>query len=610
MKFIIKLIDKLIEHLSVKETVTIEEFHNRYNANKVSIPDVNGRLKFIEEIAVDDVLTYGTNGLVPVKYSRKTVEYEKYKISFNNSSIECADKHIFVVDGKELYAKDLKPNDLLQHKSGKYVVVESVKRTGVVQNMYDLEIDSTDHTYYTNDVLSHNSVTVAAGFLLHQIIFGEGIQCAIVANKKSLAAEMLGRLKFAFECLPLWLKPGVKVWNKGKIELDNNCFVMAESSAADSLRGNSLNLVIIDEAGFIDNFEDFWISTLPTMSSGQTSKIIVISTPNGDNLYKKIYTEAVNGENGFLPLSFKWDVVPERTPEWREQEIKRIGLPKFQQEYECSFSATENTLVSLAVIDAMNPQVPVETRSNERLRIFKQPVEGHTYVIAFDGARGILQDYCVAQVIDITEEKYEQVAVYRSNDVKPIYMANVLYELGHTYNHAYIIAELNKSADILNDLFYNLEYENLLRIGKDKKTGRQILGGSATLGLLQSTTTKIKGCLNLKMMIEGKKLEIYDSVTMNELRTFVKDGESYSADANKKDDCVMSLVIFAWMVTQGYYVNHIVEKASSNIFDQAELYDILPFGIIINGNEDDVELDRKIYDTTSKRSSWDEWIMN
>ena len=731
---LLTILDKLISLFSVKESIPIGEFHQSLNPNKCEINDSNDDLKFIEEVYVDNIAVEGFYGYTSVTASRKTVQYKKYKITLDTGEfIEAADTHLFVVGGSDIYLRDLKLGDRLCVGNNAYSNVVSIEDCGVYENMYDLEVLSDDHTYYTNNILSHNSTTVAAGFMLHQIVFGEHEKWAILANKGATSREILSRLKMAFEYLPLWIKPGVSEWNKGKISLDNGCTVFAESTASDSIRGQScvtddtnitirnketslienvtiyelkrkielkmqhlvisgnnqlifnnseyevltdqdfqtfdglienplaeicqisidgntlkctsdhrikingkwieakehksytklnkkakvydlLNVsntsayttnnieshnctgVLLDEFAHIDNANDFFTSVMPVISSGLDTRLVIVSTPNGKgNLYHKLWMDAVSGANGFVPYTADWTVVPERLidPKWKENEIAKIGSTRFKQEYECSFSASENTLLNLETLENIHIAKPIRELSQNDLLVYEEPIEDSIYFISVDPARGMGMDYSTFQVIDITTMPFKQVATYRSNKINPLFLPNIIVDTAKKYNDGFILTELNKGADIAKDIYYELEYENLLMVGKDKQTGVQKLGAwkDVKLGLLQSAASKMKGCSNLKSLIESGKLEIQDDETVNELFTFVKNNTSYAADEGKTDDLVMSLVVFSWATTQEYFKeltnNDFVKDLKLNHMQN----DILPFGFITDYIDDDYDDD-------------------
>jgi len=163
---------------------------------------------------------------------------------------------------------------------------------------------------------SGKSTTILA-YLLHYIIFNENVSVAILANKKSTAMELLGRLQLAYEHMPKWLQQGILIWNKGNIELENGSKILASSTSGSAIRGGSFNIIFLDEFAFVPQniSEEFFSSVYPTISSGQTTKVFIVSTPNGMNLFYKLWTDAEEGQNDYSPISVHWSQVPGRDVE-------------------------------------------------------------------------------------------------------------------------------------------------------------------------------------------------------------------------------------------------------------------------------------------------------
>ena len=176
--------------------------------------------------------------------------------------------------------------------------------------------------------------TMVVGYILWYILFNEDKFVAILANKAPTAREILNRIKIAYEALPLWLQQGVRTWNKGDIELENNCRVMATSTASSAIRGYSISLLYLDEFAFVPSniADEFFTSVYPTISSGTNSKILISSTPNGMNHYYRMWTEAVEGQNGFKHIEANWRQVPGRTQQWADEQRRVLGDEKFLQE--------------------------------------------------------------------------------------------------------------------------------------------------------------------------------------------------------------------------------------------------------------------------------------
>jgi len=304
--------------------------------------------KFINSIELEDEWEIETDsGWQPVSFIHKTVKYEIYKLKTQNGlELLCADTHIvFDENYNEIYVKDLvvfKSKIITKNGIETVIHLENLEQS---DNMYDITVNSDDHRFYSNDILSHNTTT-SVGYLLWLSLFSENYNIAITANKKSLAVDILARYQLAYENLPMWLQQGVDEWNKGSIKLENGSKILAASTAASSIRGGSFNCVFMDEFAHVHNnlAEEFFTSTYPVISSGKTTKIIIVSTPRGMNLFYKMWMDAVNKKSDYFPVDIHWSRVPGRTEEWKETTIRNTSARQFNQEFGC---VTEDTLVEI-----------------------------------------------------------------------------------------------------------------------------------------------------------------------------------------------------------------------------------------------------------------------
>lgn len=400
--------------------------------------------------------------------------------------------------------------------------------------------------------------TMVVAYLLWYVLFNEDKLVAILANKAKTAREILSRLKIAYEELPKWLQQGVRTWNKGDIELENNSRVLADSTASSAIRGFSISLLYLDEFAFVPNniAEEFFTSVYPTITSGTSSKILISSTPNGMNHYYKMWNEAVEGKNGFVHIEANWRQVPGRTQEWAENQRKVLGDEKYLQEMECEFQGSIGTLISGMVLKSLTFRNPMQINTVLGLSVHKEPVEGRKYVVTVDTSRGKGLDYSAFVVIDVTEIPYKVVCKYKDNEISPVVYPSIVSKIGKYYNDAYVLVEINDNGQQISDsLFDDFEYENLLStVEKDKKiTLSWASNGKITRGIRTTKSTKRLGCSLMKSLIESHKLLVEDFDIIVELSTFINKGNSYEADVGSYDDLVMCLVLFAWMTNQPFF---------------------------------------------------------
>ena len=439
--------------------------------------------------------------------------------------------------------------------------------------------------------------TTSVGYILWHSIFQDAQNIAILANKGSLARDILAKYQLAYENLPTWLQQGIITWNKGNVELENGSKVISASTTSSAIRGGSFNLVFLDEFAFVPNniALEFFNSVYPVISSGKTSKIIIVSTPNGMNLFYKMWMDAIEGRSTYKALEIHWSMVPGRDQKWKEETIKNTSEEQFRQEFETEFLGSSNTLISGQKLQMMHYKDPILRQMD--IDIFEHPIkdndEGtvkeHLYAISVDVAEGKNLDYSTFSVIDISSTPYIQVARYRNNSISPILFPTVIYNAARYYNNAYILVEINNNPQIAETLHTDLEYENVIKVITGNKKAQQISAGfgrGVQMGVRMTPLVKRVGCSNLKTLIESDKLIINDFDTIAELTTFVAGRSTFEADDGANDDMVMTLVLFAWMTTQKYFkeiVSHDIRKQLQlQQFSQVD-EEILPVGELSDG---------------------------
>ena len=485
-----------------------------------------------------------------------------------------------------------------------YIKIISLDEGLVPFNMYDFQKDILQdfHNHRFNIAKlprqTGKSTTVVA-YLLYYAIFYDSVNIGILANKASTARELLGRLQLAYENLPKWMQHGILVWNKGNVELENGSKILAASTSASAVRGMSFNILFLDEFAFVPNHvaEQFFASVYPTITSGRSTKVIVISTPNGMNHFYKMWEDARRGKNNYITNEVHWSQVPGRDAKWKEETIKNTSKRQFAQEFECDFLGSADTLISPAKLQTIPFTDPIS--SNAGLDVFTRAEKDHEYIITVDVARGIGGDYSAFIVFDITSMPYKIVAKYRNNEIKPVLFPSVIFQVAKEYNSPYILVEVNDIGDsIAATLNYDLEYPNILMCAMRGRAG-QVVGqgfsGSKTqLGVKMSVTVKKIGCANLKAIIEEDKLLFNDFNIFQELTTFVQKKQAWEADEGYHDDLVMCMVLFAWLVMQDYFKEMTDQDVRRRIYEEQRNQieqDMAPFGFVDDGMGDDTFLD-------------------
>lgn len=444
--------------------------------------------------------------------------------------------------------------------------------------------------------------TTTIAYLLWLSLFNDHQNIAILANKGSLSRELLSRYQMAYENLPLWLQQGIVFWNKGSLELENGSKLVAAATSSSAIRGGSFSCVVLDEFAHVHNnlAEEFFTSVYPVISSGKKSKIIIISTPKGMNLFYKLFTDAKAGRSDYAVIDVHWSEIPGRTPEWAAETIKNTSQRQFDQEFGCNFLGSTNTLIDAVKLQCLSHKEIIHNFGG--MDIFELPIKetvddtgvvvekDHLYFITVDVSEGNNLDYSAFNIIDTSTIPYRQVARFRSNTISPILFPTILKSCGEYYNNAYILVEINNNPQIADFLHLDLEYENILKVMSGNKKAQHVASGGKgqQLGLKMSSQVKRIGCSNLKTLIEHDKLVINDFETISELTTFVDNGVSFAAEEGCNDDIAMSLVMFGWLSTQKYFTEIVTldlrKQLQSETFNMYE-QETLPIGELNTGLE-------------------------
>ena len=437
--------------------------------------------------------------------------------------------------------------------------------------------------------------TIMISYLLHYALFNDSVNIAILANKAATARDLLGRLQLAYENLPKWLQQGVMSWNKGSLELENGSKILASSTSASAVRGGSYNIIFLDEFAYVPSnvAEQFFSSVYPTISSGKSTKVIIVSTPHGMNMFYKLWTDAEEKRNSYIPIEVHWSEVPGRDEKWKKETISNTSEQQFQTEFECEFLGSVNTLINSSKLRVLTYKPYLQ--QNAGLTLYEKPQKDHTYMLVADVARGTKNDNSAFVLFDITEVPYKVVATFKDNEIKPLLFPQKIYQVARAYNQAFVLVEVNDIGEqVANNLQFDLEYDNLVMAAMRGRAG-QVMGGGfsggrAQLGVRTTKAVKQIGCSNLKQLVESDKIIIEDFDIINELSTYIVHGSSFQAEEGCNDDLVMCCVLFAWATDQTYFKeltdNDIRVQMYKDQQNQIE-QDMAPFGFVVNGLEEE-----------------------
>ena len=515
----------------------------------------------------NNIIERGYNGNVNLKRKGVSVEFSQEMVG---EFIKCAQNPIYFAE--------------------KYIQIVHVDKGLIPITLYDYQkeiVDKITNNRRVTVVTSRQAgkTTTAVAVILHYIIFNEHKTVALLANKGDAAREILDRIKIAYEALPKWLQQGVMEWNKGSVEFENGCKIIAGSTSSSAIRGKSISFLYIDETAFVENWDEFFASVFPTISSGETTKMLYTSTPNGLNHFYKTCQGAKEDSNGFEYVEVPWQKVPGRDDAWKQETLAAMDFDKqkFNQEFECGFLGSSGTLIDGAKLKTLVTQRPIA--ETPQMKVYEQPVKDHIYCLIADVSRGKGLDYSAFHVIDVTAMPYKQVFVYRDNTISPIDYASTIHNVLKRYNDAYTLVEINDIGGQVTDLLHHeFECESMLLTESAGRSGKRLSTGfskNADKGIRTTKSVKAVGCNMIKMLIEQDQIIINDFDTVNEFSTFSRRGKTYQAESGRHDDLVMGLVLFGWMSDQIFFkemtdINTVDKLKERNENDMIE--SLLPIG--------------------------------
>lgn len=484
----------------------------------------------------------------------------------------------------------------------KYIQIVHVDKGLITIELYDYQKEimhkiANHRRVAVNTSRQAGKTTTAVAVILHYILFNDHKTVALLANKGDAAREILDRIKIAYEALPDWLQQGVVEFNKGSAEFENGSKIIAAATSSSSIRGKSVSFLYIDETAFVENWDDFFASVLPTISSGNTTKMLFTSTPNGLNHFYKTCEGAKEGTNGYEYIEVPWWRVPGRDEKWKKETLAAMDfdLQKFAQEFECEFQGSSGTLISGAKLKELVIKEPITSKNN--LYMYSAPTPGRTYALVSDVSRGKGLDYSAFQVVDVTAMPYQQVCTFRDNLITPLDYADIIYRTAKAYNEAAILVEINDiGQQVAESIQYDFDYDNILYTINNGRSGKIISTGGKgqEIGIRTTKSVKSVGCSVLKMLIEQNQLIVNDFNTITELSTFSRKGTSFEAEQGCHDDMVMCLVLFAWLSDQKYFREitdiNTLARLREKSDDEIEA-DLLPFGFIETGHDEPTVID-------------------
>jgi hypothetical protein len=413
----------------------------------------------------------------------------------------------------------------------------------------------------------------------------------IIANKKDTAVEMANKIRNFLDQWPEWLNVGFSPDknSESRFRLNNGCEVKAVATSADALRGYTPTILIFDEAAYIEAGEDFWAASMASLSTG--GKIILISTPNGfDPIYYGVYDQAIKGVNDFHITDLRWFKDPRYTKDLRWVKCKDIvhymlnreqyndddivmydfdindyndyleqgykplsswfeGMSKkfkfdrrkIAQELECDFLGSGDGVVPSDIQDNITKNMirdPKEKYMQGTFWQWKEPIQGHRYIMGVDVSRGDSEDFSSISIIDFDER--EQVAEYIGK-IPPDDLASVAYKWGILYE-AFIVVDITGGMGVATSRkLQELNYKNLFIDGINTQNiweyNRKAMDKIPGLNF-NNKRTQIIAAFEEQLR---KGFQVRSTRLMNELNTFVYINGRPDHMKGAHDDAIMGM---------------------------------------------------------------------
>ena len=589
IKIIINLIYKIISILDYIDFNLIHHKNLIDNYKTIDSYDVNNF-----EILTDD-------GFKPLSHIMLSKPFEQYIIKLeNNYILNCADEHIvFDSNYNEIFVKNLKIGDYIQTDCGPQKILSiNINKTKI--GMCDTTVDSYDHRFWSNGVLSHNSVTTAI-YCLWVILFHIDKTALILSKSGPAGQDLVKKIKDMYLHLPYYLKAGTLKWNQSEISFDNNSSISTEPFSPTAGLGKTINFLILDEFAWCpaNEVELFYNNIIPTVTTITNSNVCIMSTQNGRNYFYTLWHAAETRQNIYAPFKVDWYQVPQYNPEtglwekrteaWKEMMVGILGSEQaFYYQYGTQFLSSDKCLVSRETISRLRDNTYLFEKlekitqmsyfSLKKEFLFFDPnfdlskLKTEFFIILNDLAEGGGNDYTVFNILMVVgKDKFRQVGYWRSNIVDLELAALefwVLYAQLFNPDRCIVSIEWNTYGALFynyitqyNEVDYKPEYNwrfiinrtgefDITSICHYKKGSQEeeIAGVNGKKfknlipGIRFNSSNKKTACALLKMMIERNEIEIFDLVTISELENFEDaNGNGSYAAAMGHDDIIMTL---------------------------------------------------------------------
>ena len=576
IKYIILFLIQLIEKYEYRNLELNEEDDSKKIIQTIDISNKN-----IEVLT--DV------GYKKISHIHKTQPYTIFKITTSsNKVLECADRHIlFDENMNEVFVKNLKINNKIKTKNGNELIIK-IEKLPFKVSMFDITINSNDHRYYTNDILSHNTIT-SAFYIMWYACFNIDRNILIVANKGDTMKEIIKKVQAVYNNLPYFLKPGLLVRNVKSLEFDNGCRIIGQETSETPGLGFAIHLLYMDEFAHIpaNKKTPFYRSVIPTMSSSEISQAIITSTPNKTELFYELYMKAIPWKESndeikltkpFVSITTYWDAVPGHDENWKKQQIALLGghIEDWNQEFECSFLSTSDLFLdsqSLKFLDRIKKTYVFKEIScfedkyiNYQNLKFDEDFDidnisvNDRFVISIDTADGagkdffavnifILEPMSIAQIrkhdqfIDESDFfRFRQIALFHDNNTSiddVMQFLEVLFFEFFNVNQIRIVLEMNFKGDLIYD---NIKRHKEFYVEMFVRTRHSETDERLKPGLKLNKKNKNLLVNDFKRLFKQKRIIINESKTVSETKMFGMTKKGVYGTQSGHDDLIMSCV--------------------------------------------------------------------
>lgn len=481
----------------------------------------------------------------------------------------------------------LKCSNDLEYFVRNYVKVQHPSRGAIYFEPYEYqsrvfkEFKEHDHVICLFPRQSGKTASVTS-YMLWKAVFRKDFKMGVAAHKGSGAKEVIARFKYAYEYLPMWMKPGVVAYNVFDVAFDNGSSIISQTTTETTFRGLSMSLLYLDEFAFVKPriAEEFWASLLPSISAGtdedmldadgnpvEPVQLIITSTPNGsEGMFARLWFKSQRDPDDSMLYGFevKNEEVPGRDENFKRTMLKSMTPLKYAQEFLCQFVSSKSQLIKSDILERIKGEEPVGDVYGVRL-YDDVPFRGRRIGMAIDVAEGIGgdSDYSTIELFDI--DTLEQIGEFDDNEMN----------ISDFTKHIISVMTYIKRAGA-KELYYSIESNpiglsviNLLRNSTATilDWAEMVTDNSRRGGILTTNKSKLAGCALLKDLVENDKMKLKSKKLLSELKFFVKKGASFGAESGMHDDLVMGTVVFCSMLKIMSNSDEQVDEKINKIYD-------------------------------------------